>query len=357
MYKICVIAILVLLTVAACACVPSAGDKPVINSFSADPPSVARGGGTTLSWRITNATGADIDQGIGVVARSSGSTVVYPGGAVSYRLTATNASGSNTAVVTVMAGGSSVPGISPSPQPASSGTQPPLVYNFWAEPSTIVRGGSTRLSWNVLGAYSVRIDPSVGIVKTTGSINVTPSSSTTYTLTATSSGGNVWATEEVHVLPPTPEVPAINWFAASPSTILAGNSARLSWHTTNAQQVTISGIGPVAKSGTRPVAPYGTTQYILEATTSTGRYQDAVTVEVVSINPTVYYQTYQVQPEYVPQLVPVLPDYGPGGGGYSGADGDTTPANQAGGGGYSGADGGTTPGQDTGNWTPPPDEE
>jgi hypothetical protein len=283
--------------------------------------------------------------------------VIYPGASVSYMLTATNASGSNTAVVAVMVGGSTYPVASPSTQPASSGAQPPLVYNFWAEPSTIVKGGSTRLSWNVLGANSVRIDPAIGIVKATGSYNVTPASSTTYTLTATSSGGNVWATEEVHVLQPTPEVPVINWFAASPSTILEGNSSRLSWHTTNAQQVTISGIGPVARSGSRLVAPYGTTQYILEATTSTGRYQDAVTVEVVSINPTVYYQTYQVQPDYVPQLVPVQPDYGPGGGGYSGADGDTTPVNQVGGGGYSGADGGNTPAQDSGNWTPPPDEE
>jgi hypothetical protein len=357
MYRICVIVAIVLLAVAAWSCVPSAGEKPVINNFTADPPTVARGGGTTMSWRVTNATSVDIDQGVGAVARASGSTVIYPGSSTSYRLTATNASGSNTAMVTVSVGGGPLAGTGASPQPVSSGTHPPLVYNFWADPSTLIKGGPTKLSWNVLGATSVRIDPAVGIVKATGSINVTPASSTTYTLTATNSGGSVWATEEVHILQSTPISPAINWFAASPSTILEGNSATLSWRTTNAQRVTISGIGSVAASGTRKVAPRGTTQYIMEATTSTGRYQDAVTVEVVSINPTVYYQTYLVQPEYVPQLVPVLPDYGPGGGGFSGADGDTTPANQAGGGGYSGADGGATPGQDTGNWTPPPDEE
>ena len=263
-----------------------------------------------------------------------------------------------TITVCSCAGGSSSPGTGPSPQPISAGAQPPLVYNFWAQPSTIVKGGSARLNWNVLGAASVRIDPSVGSVQTTGSINVAPSSSTTFTLTATGAGGNVQATEEVHVLPPAPVVPAINWFAASPSTILAGNSATLSWHTTNAQSVTITGIGPVAKSGTRLVAPLSTTRYVLEATTSTGRFQDAATVEVVSISPTVYYEVYQVQPEYVPQLVPEQPDYGPGGGGYSGADGDTVPASQPGGGGYSGADGDTGTGsQDSVNWTPPPDEE
>ena len=296
----------------------------------------------------------EIDHGVGIAARTAGSTVIYPGSTTSYRMTATNASGSNTAIVTVAVGGSSIVSASTPQQPTSTGIQPPLVYNFWAEPSTLTRGGSTKLSWNVLGAYSIRIDPTVGIVKTTGSVNVTPASSTTYTLTATNSGGSVRATEEVHILPPTPSGPAINWFAASPSSILAGNSARLSWSTTNAKNVTISGIGSVAVSGTRSVAPRSTTQYILGATSTTGRFQDAVTVEVYSLSPAVYYQTYQVQPDYVPPLVPVLPDYGPGGGGYSGAGGDTP-----GGGGYLGADGNTPGGggsSGAGGDAPPDDD-
>jgi hypothetical protein len=78
----------------------------------------------------------------------------------------------------------------------------------------------------------------------------------------------------------------------------------------------------------------------MEATTATGRFQDAVTVVVQSMNPTVYYQTYNVQPGYIPPLIPVSPDYGPGGGGYSGAGGDTP----SGGGGAE-------------DWPIPPDEE
>jgi hypothetical protein len=62
---------------------------------------------------------------------------------------------------------------------------------------------------------------------------------------------------------------------------------------------------------------------------------------VHSLSPAVYYQTYQVQPDYVPPLVPVLPGYGPGGGGYSGAGGDVP-----GGGGSSGAGGGEPPNED-----------
>jgi hypothetical protein len=321
---------LILLAITGCS-LAAAGEKPVISNFTADPPAVAYGGGTTLSWHVTNATSVNIDPGIGVAARTAGSTVIYPGSTTSYRLSATNASGSNTAIITVTVAGSSPVSTSIPQQPTTTGTQPPLVYNFWAEPSTLIKGASTRLSWNVLGAYSIRIDPAVGIVKTTGSITVTPASSTTYTLTATNSSGSVRAAEEVHVLPPTPLVPAINWFAVSPSSILAGNSATLSWRTTNAQKVTIYGIGSVAASGTRTVAPRSTTQYILEATSASGRFQDAVTVEVHTLSPAVYYQAYQVQPEYVP---PLVPGYRPGGGGYSGADG-----NAPGGGGYSGADG------------------
>ena len=324
---------LILLAIAGCSLAP-VGEKPVINNFTADPPSVSYGEGATLSWRVTNATSVDIDHGVGVVARTAGGTVIYPGNTTSYRITATNASGSNSAIVTVAVGGSSIVSTSTPQQPASTGIQPPLVYNFWAEPSTLTKGAATKLNWNVLGAYSIRIDPSVGVVKTMGSVNVTPASSTTYTLTATNSGGSVRASEEVHVLPITPSGPAINWFAASPSSILAGNSAKLSWSTTNAKNVTISGIGAVAASGTRSVAPRGTTEYILEATSAAGRFQDAVTVEVYTLSPAVYYQSYQVQPDYVPPLVPVLPDYGPGGGGYSGAGGDTP-----GGGGFSGAEG------------------
>jgi len=319
MYRIFLIAIIVLLAVAGCSWVPAGGEKPVINNFTADPPVVTPGGGTTLSWRVTNATSVDIDQGIGVAARALGSTVIYPGGTTNYRMIATNDSGSNTAIVTVTVAGSALTSTVTSQQPVTAGTQPPLVYNFWAQPSTLTRGGSTRLSWNVLGAYSIRIDPAVGIVKTTGSINVTPASSTTYTLSATNSGGTVRAAEEVHVLPPAPLGPAINWFAISPSSILAGNPATLSWSTTNANKVTISGIGSVAASGTRAVAPRNTTQYILEATSAAGRFQDAVTVSVHALSPAIYYQAYQVQPDYVPPLVPVLQD-GPGGGGFSGAD-------------------------------------
>jgi hypothetical protein len=329
--------LLAMLVIAGCSLTP-AGEKPVINNFTADPPSVSYGGGATLSWRVTNAASVEIDHGVGVAARTAGSTVIYPGSTTSYRITATNAAGSNSAIVTVAVGGNSPVGPGPSPQPASTGIQPPLVYNFWAEPSTITKGSSTKLSWNVMGAYSVRIDPTVGIVKTTGSVNVTPASSTTYTLTATNSGGSVRALEEVHVLQATPSLPAINWFAASPSSILAGNSATLSWSTTNAKLVSISGIGSVATSGSRKVAPRSTTQYILEAISASGRFQDAVLVEVYTYSPSVYYQSYQVHPDYVPPLTPVPPDYGPGGGGYSGADGDVP-----GGGGSSGA-GGDTPG-------------
>jgi hypothetical protein len=77
-------------------------------------------------------------------------------------------------------------------------------------------------------------------------------------------------------------------------------------------------------------------------------------VSVNALSPAVYYQAYQVQPNYVPPLIPAQPGYGPGGGGYSGADGAAP-----GGGGYSGADGYTPGGGGASgaDGSMPPDED
>jgi outer membrane murein-binding lipoprotein Lpp len=74
---------------------------------------------------------------------------------------------------------------------------------------------------------------------------------------------------------------AINFFNANPSTITAGQSATLSWSTANATSVTLSGQGPVALTGSQPVAPTVTTTYTLTATNGTST-QTATAVVVVN---------------------------------------------------------------------------
>jgi len=78
--------------------------------------------------------------------------------------------------------------------------------------------------------------------------------------------------------------PVVNSFFASPSTIIAGDSAILSWTVTNADSVTIDyGIGTVALTGITTVNPTTDTTYTLIATNSAGPVIATVTVTVAPI--------------------------------------------------------------------------
>ena len=107
-----------------------------------------------------------------------------------------------------------VPAPPPPPPPAQVTTaepaapKAPTVAQFTAEPSSIQSGQSSTLRWEVSGdVQAVSISPAVGTVRSTGSQQVSPASSTTYTLTATGAGGSVTGSATVSVVtapPPTP---------------------------------------------------------------------------------------------------------------------------------------------------------
>jgi hypothetical protein len=69
---------------------------------------------------------------------------------------------------------------------------------FSADPSTISPGGSSTLSWSVTGVDFARIDP-YGDVFSSGTITVSPSKTTVYTLTATNAAGTATATATVTI--------------------------------------------------------------------------------------------------------------------------------------------------------------
>jgi len=136
-----------------------------INSFSANKSSIEEGETAILTWNTTNATSVTISPGVGSVA-ASGSTTVTPAATTTYTLTANGKSGnpvSSTTTITVM------PRI------------PPTISMGEA---TIKRGQSTSLSWNAPGAIRVTIS-NVGNVATSGTMQVSPNETSTYTLTAT----------------------------------------------------------------------------------------------------------------------------------------------------------------------------
>lgn len=64
--------------------------------------------------------------------------------------------------------------------------------------------------------------------------------------------------------PPPPPTPTAS-LTATPGDIQQGQSTQLSWSTNNATEITISGIGTVAASGTQTVSPEDSTTYDLTA--------------------------------------------------------------------------------------------
>ena len=150
---------------------------------------------------------------------------------------------------------------------------------FTASPSAISAGGSSTLSWTTTNATSVSIDHGIGAQALSGSIVVTPGSTTTYTLTASGAGGTRTATATVTVN--TPGIPQVT-FTASPSAIAAGGASTLAWSTTNATAVSIDhSIGVKSANGSAQVSPQETTTYTLTATGAGGTRTATATVTVV----------------------------------------------------------------------------
>src|SRR3954469_14312904 len=92
----------------------------------------------------------------------------------------------------------------PPPPPAPAAPTASLT----ASPETIDKGQSTTLTWQTTNATDVSID-GIGAVQPSGTQQVTPAESTTYTLNAKGAGGTQSATARVTVnAPPPPPAPA-----------------------------------------------------------------------------------------------------------------------------------------------------
>jgi uncharacterized cupredoxin-like copper-binding protein len=155
------------------------------------------------------------------------------------------------------------------------------VVQFSAAPASITAGQSSTLNWVIQNATSATITPTLGSVNaSSGTSSVTPSVTTTYTLTATGPGGTVNATVTVTVGTPAVVNPQIIRFEANPVTIAPGQQSTLSWTTTGATTVSISGLGSEPLNGSATVQPAQTTTYTLTATNSSGQVTAPVTVTV-----------------------------------------------------------------------------
>lgn len=141
---------------------------------------------TNITWTASSAGGiAPVAFLWGNGSTSSAQTVGYTPGTYSMTIQATDAS-STVATSTCSAT------IVPLPVPS--------ITSFIANPTTITVGQSAVLSWTVSNASSTNISSGVGTVSST-SITVTPTVTTTYTLSAVNPQGTTTANATVTVNP------------------------------------------------------------------------------------------------------------------------------------------------------------
>ena len=134
--------------------------------------------------------------------------------------------------------------------------QPPSILSFTATPSAVTAGQPATLTWSISGPATVAIDNSVGDVSGTTSKTVMPGQTTTYTLTATNSGGSSTARATVTVTPTQdtqpPSVPTLTSAAAGGS-----NEVDLAW-TASVDNVGVAGY-QVIRNGAAAGTVSGTT--------------------------------------------------------------------------------------------------
>lgn len=154
----------------------SEDEVPVCEAFTATPSTLPIGGGSVvLDWVVTGATGVSIAPTVGSVALV-GTTSVSITESTTYTLTATDADGDEVSCIAPVA--------VPDPEPVFTCADNVV---FTASDTSIDEGDSSTLSWNVTGADSVSIS-NISATSFSGTQTVSPTSDTTYVLTATKSG-------------------------------------------------------------------------------------------------------------------------------------------------------------------------
>ena len=152
---------------------------------------------------------------------------------------------------------------------------------FRLDKSSIIAGESANLEWSVTDSESQSIDQGIGAVAAVDDRNVSPTGTTTYTLTAIGQAGNDSAQVILTVYDPV--VCNLRADGQNVSTsITRGQFANLDWVVSgDASSASINqGIGPVLLVSNQNVNPTVTTTYTLSASGLGGSDSDDVTVIV-----------------------------------------------------------------------------
>jgi len=174
--------------------------------------------------------------------------------------------------ITVVTAGTPVPPSAPTATLAASKT-------------TIVSGTSSTLTWSSKNASTCSASGAwTGVKATSGTQSVSPTSTTTYTLTCSGTGGSSHASSVTITVdsPTTPPAAPTATLGANPATITSGNNSTLTWSSNNASSCTASGgwTGTKGTNGTQSVSPTSTTTYTIACTSSSGTAQTSVKINV-----------------------------------------------------------------------------
>jgi len=233
-------------------------------SLTASPERIQIAERATLFWGSENADFCLIEPRIGRVD-IRGFMAVSPTETITYTVTATGPGGTATASATITV------------------TMPPPIVDILAVPETIQVGESSILTWSSIYADTGVIEPGIGSVDITGSITVSPTETTTYTITAMGPGGTATEIVTVSVIPP----PAVS-MSVSADTIDFGESCTMSWDSTHASTFSIEPeIGSVEASGSLTISPEDSITYTITATGPGGTATASVTVTVIHPLPAV----------------------------------------------------------------------
>jgi hypothetical protein len=292
---------------------------PVIESFSADPVTVAAGGSVTLTWAVSGADEVVISPGVGPVA-ASGSVQVNPGSSTTYTLTAANPEGVRERSVAI---GVTAPAVyryfrftptklrneasanavqlaefqmllDGTPVSGATATNPGGSSPGGESPAEAV-DGSLNTKWLDFNKAPLVLDYGSTVIATGyrfATANESPERDPVSWTLEGSADGTVWALvdhqsdhpvpsarktwlDELLTLgnadyPQVPGAPQIVSFEALPATITEGDQSTLSWSVTGADTVYLTSMGEVADSGSLHVTPAASVGYSLVAINADG---------------------------------------------------------------------------------------
>ena len=226
--------------------------RPAV-TFVASPALIKTGEPATLSWTTDRATACTIEPNIGDVPLT-GSLAVAPDKNTAYTLTAIGPGGNTRKIATI--------------------TYVKPTATIHADPEHLEAVGQAAvLTWVFSNADTCEIDQGIGEVQLGGRAVVAPTQTTTYTITATGSGGIAKHRVTVAYTRPTVAI------QADREILDEGETATLTWAVDNADTCEIDqGIGEVQPGGSVVVDPDRSTTYTITVSGPGGRATDRVTV-------------------------------------------------------------------------------